>query len=173
MSGARCVFSLPSAVIPKEHLWTAEFTARGLRRLTLSKKLSPEPLPRQGRDRRWDVLTAALAERMAGRDSVLPWDFFDLPRHTGFQQRVWRAIHAIPSGRTATYAQIAAAAGSPFAFRACGQACGANPILLFIPCHRVVSASGLGGFGLCLDIKKWLLRLEGVDLSRLSAHRLQ
>ena len=83
---------------------------------------------------------------------------------TPFRQRVWAAISAIPRGRTATYGALAAQLGS--APRAVGQACGANPFPLIVPCHRVTAASGLGGFanahdGWLLDVKRWLLAFEG------------
>jgi AraC family transcriptional regulator, regulatory protein of adaptative response / methylated-DNA-[protein]-cysteine methyltransferase len=61
-------------------------------------------------------------------------------RATAFQQRVWRALTEIPRGETRTYAQIAEAVGSPKAVRAVGTACGANPLAVVVPCHRVVGA---------------------------------
>lgn len=93
---------------------------------------------------------------------------FDLPLEpegTDFQKRVWRAIAAIPKGRTRRYGEIAADLAS--AARAVGQACGSNPIPVVVPCHRVVAAAGLGGFahqsgGFLLDVKRWLLAHEGV-----------
>lgn len=83
---------------------------------------------------------------------------------TPFQRRVWNAISAIPRGRTRSYGDIARDLGS--APRAVGQACGENRYPLVIPCHRVVSASGVGGFahaegGYLLRIKRWLLVHEG------------
>jgi methylated-DNA-[protein]-cysteine S-methyltransferase len=91
---------------------------------------------------------------------------FDLPlapRGTAFQRRVWDAICAIPRGRTRGYGELARELGS--APRAVGQACGCNFFPLVIPCHRVVSAAGLGGFahhsgGFLLDVKRWLLAHE-------------
>ena len=91
---------------------------------------------------------------------------FDLPhefRGTAFQQSVWRAICAIPSGKTLTYLQIARRLKS--APRPVGGACGANRIPLVIPCHRVVGSNGIGGFmnargGEPINIKKWLLLHE-------------
>jgi methylated-DNA-[protein]-cysteine S-methyltransferase len=82
---------------------------------------------------------------------------------TAFQRRVWQAISTIPPGRTATYGTLAAAVGS--APRAVGQACGANPFPLAVPCHRVTAAGGLGGFanardGWLLEAKRWLLANE-------------
>jgi methylated-DNA-[protein]-cysteine S-methyltransferase len=92
---------------------------------------------------------------------------FDLSLHIGgtlHQRRVWRAIEAIPSGTTRSYADIAAELNS--APRAVGQACGANRLPIVIPCHRVIARNGgLGGFmnasdGMPLSIKRWLLSHE-------------
>jgi AraC family transcriptional regulator of adaptative response/methylated-DNA-[protein]-cysteine methyltransferase len=102
---------------------------------------------------------AAVLRNLAGSQPHL-----DLPidiRATSFQRRVWEAIRAIPYGETRTYAEIAAAVGAPAAARAVGQACGANPVSIIIPCHRVVaSGGGLGGYGWGLERKRWLLRHE-------------
>jgi methylated-DNA-[protein]-cysteine S-methyltransferase len=87
------------------------------------------------------------------------------PRGTPFQRRVWDAIRAIPLRESRTYGEVAhVVRSSP---RAIGQACGANPIALIIPCHRVVGSRGaLGGFmnadaGDPIAIKRWLLHHEG------------
>jgi methylated-DNA-[protein]-cysteine S-methyltransferase len=86
---------------------------------------------------------------------------------TPFQRRVWEALRAIPPGRTRTYGDLAAELGtSP---RAIGGACRANPCPIVVPCHRVVGATGLGGFagntsGHKVEVKRWLLRHEGVDV---------
>lgn len=91
---------------------------------------------------------------------------FTLPlRLTGtdHQQRVWRAMCGIPRGQTRQYGELARElASSP---RAVGQACGANPIPIVVPCHRVVGKAGIGGFahhtnGYTMDIKRWLLAHE-------------
>ena len=87
------------------------------------------------------------------------------PAGTPFQRRVWTGIAAIPAGGTRTYGELALAIGS--GPRAVGNACGANPFPVVVPCHRVVaSGGGLGGFarnrgGFLLDVKRWLLRHEG------------
>ena len=80
---------------------------------------------------------------------------------TPFQQRVWHALQQIPYGTTRTYGEIAAAIGNPRASRAVGMACNKNPLLLIVPCHRVVGAGGkLTGFAYGTDVKQWLLELE-------------
>ncbi len=87
------------------------------------------------------------------------------PSGTTFQRRVWEQIAAIPLGTTRTYGEVAKTLHN--APRAVGQACGANPFPLVVPCHRVIAANGgLGGFdrhggGFLLDVKRWLLKHEG------------
>ncbi|MFN4148047.1 MAG: methylated-DNA--[protein]-cysteine S-methyltransferase [Rhodocyclaceae bacterium] len=88
------------------------------------------------------------------------------PAGTAFQRRVWAGIAAIPPGATRTYGELARSLGS--SARAVGNACGANPYPLVIPCHRVVATYGLGGFnrqrgGFLLEVKRWLLAHEGSD----------
>ena len=74
-----------------------------------------------------------------------------------------RAIARIPYGQTRSYTQMATSAGNERAVRAAGTACGANPIPLIVPCHRVLRSGGaLGGYGGGLPMKEELLRLEGV-----------
>ena len=88
------------------------------------------------------------------RDFTVP----TLPKGTEFQRAVWEALKTIPYGEVRTYGQIAAMLGNPKAARAVGQAVGANPCL--IPCHRVVSANGIGGFSCGIEVKQQLLALE-------------
>lgn len=86
---------------------------------------------------------------------------------TDLQRKVWQAIADIPFGDVQTYSQIAEKAGAPHAVRAVAGACGANPIPILVPCHRVVGKNGkLGGFSMAggVDIKKRLLALEAPDL---------
>ena len=99
--------------------------------------------------------------------------FVDDPRHaeglglpldirgTTFQRRVWEALRAIPSGETASYAEIAERIGSPHAVRAVASACGANKIAIAIPCHRVIAADGgLAGYRWGVERKRRLLERE-------------
>lgn len=95
-----------------------------------------------------------------------PHNLFTLPldlRGTPHQKKVWHALQGIPCGLTRHYGDLARELNS--AAQAVGQACGANPIPIIVPCHRVVSKVGLGGFmrhasGGALDIKRWLLAHE-------------
>jgi O-6-methylguanine DNA methyltransferase len=153
-----------------EGSFTAFFSERGLARLDFpGRRGGKKPSARNGSSdspehRRWQKLTAqALAQVLAGRrPKALPP--LDWSGHTGFRQQVWRALLRLGPGETKTYAQIAAETGKPLAARATGGACGANPIPVLVPCHRVLSASRrLGGFSGGLDWKRRLLALEGVS----------
>jgi methylated-DNA-[protein]-cysteine S-methyltransferase len=80
----------------------------------------------------------------------------------GFRCEVLRKLVRVPYGETATYAEMAIRAGRPRAYRAAGSACGSNPMPIVVPCHRVVpSGGGLGNYGGGVDVKKYLLELEG------------
>jgi len=79
---------------------------------------------------------------------------------TPFQRDVWTALRRIPPGTTATYADLAARVGRPAAIRAVGGANGANPVAVFVPCHRVVGKDGLRGYAGGLERKAWLLAHE-------------
>jgi len=90
-------------------------------------------------------------------ESELPLDV----RGTAFQQRVWRALTRIAPGETVTYGELARRIGSPAAVRAVAQACGANPLAVMVPCHRVVGSDGsLTGYHWGIDRKRELLRRE-------------
>ncbi len=100
-------------------------------------------------------------------DSVIDYfhgQLLNLPVEVGgtsFQRRVWAAIRTIPYGETKTYNEIAELIGKPTAYRAVANACGANPVPLIVPCHRVVRKDGgLGGYGMGIDRKKYLLEME-------------
>ncbi len=118
---------------------------------------------------------SALAERAAAQiaryldDAAAPFDLPLAPLGTDFQRRVWDGICAIGLGSVLTYGELAKRVGTLNA-RAVGQACGSNYFPIVIPCHRVVSASGIGGFshhggdGFFRDVKRWLLAHEGVTI---------
>ncbi len=113
--------------------------------------------------------TNPLAERAARQlqnyreDPDSPFDLPLLVEGTEFQRRIWDALCEIPRGRTLTYGELARKLGGEA--RAVGQACGDNKLPIVIPCHRVVAASGIGGFahsngGYLLEAKRWLLMHE-------------
>ena len=86
---------------------------------------------------------------------------FNLTDFTPFQRRVFKEMTRIPFGKTIAYKELAELVGRPKAFRAVANACGANPLPVIIPCHRVVASNGLGGYSSGIEIKKALLELEG------------
>jgi methylated-DNA-[protein]-cysteine S-methyltransferase len=125
----------------------------------LAAKISPRLLEAP---QRLDDARRELDEYFEGRrknfDVKLDWQLI-----RGFAQRVLRATARIPYGRTSSYQQVAAAAGSPSGSRAAGNALGSNPLPIVVPCHRVLRSGGaIGGYGGGLDKKQWLLHLEGV-----------
>lgn len=105
-----------------------------------------------------------LLEYFAGRRRE-----FDVPLNpagTPFQRSVWEELQHIPYGETRSYSQVAAALNNPRALRAVGAANNKNPLMIFIPCHRVIGANGnLVGYAAGLSIKKFLLDLEANTLA--------
>lgn len=100
-----------------------------------------------------------ISEYLSGKRKT--FDFPTCATGTDFQKRVWSALKEIPYGQTKTYGEIAADIGSPKAARAVGNACNKNPLLLAVPCHRVLGAGGsLTGFAAGIEVKKRLLLLE-------------
>ncbi len=104
-------------------------------------------------------VAAALTQIERPSDHQLPLDV----RGTAFQEKVWAELRKIPLGQTRSYADIAAAVGSPGAVRAVGTANGSNPVSVLVPCHRVIRSDGrLGGYGGGLPNKVTLLAAEGI-----------
>ena len=106
-------------------------------------------------------VAALVADLAAGRPrpdaSSLPLDV----HATAFRRRVWEALRRIPAGETRSYGEVAAAVGAPRAARAVGAACGANPVAIVVPCHRVVASDGsLHGYAYGLARKRQLLDAE-------------
>lgn len=114
-----------------------------------------------------------LIETIAPRSQALNWVTqlidapgvpLDLPidmRGTAFQRQVWQALRTIPAGQTATYAEVARSIGNAQAYRAVASACGANPLAVVIPCHRVVRSDGeQGGYRWGIEKKQLLLARE-------------
>jgi methylated-DNA-[protein]-cysteine S-methyltransferase len=150
----------------------AAATTRGLVRLAyaddgadsvlsdLARRISPRLLEAPAR---LDGIRRELDEYFAGRrrEFEVP---LDLSLVRGFGRRVLERTAEVPFGEVSTYAQIASRAGSPRGSRAAGNALGANPIPIVVPCHRVLrSGGGLGGYTGGLDRKRLLLGVEGVS----------
>lgn len=125
-------------------------------------------------------IVSELVDRMRGYFvegkplGTIPWDHLDQSQWTDFQRRVFSAIGRIPHGETRTYGWVAERVGSVLATRAVGQALRHNPLPILVPCHRVVSATSLGGFMGVSDpgqpelmLKQKLLALEDVYRSPL------
>lgn len=106
-----------------------------------------------------DLANSQLQEYFAGKRQI-----FDLPikpKGTPFQLTLWHALREIPYGQTRTYGELAAAIGNPKASRAVGMACNRNPLLIVIPCHRIVGSNNtLTGYAGGLSMKRALLELE-------------
>ncbi|MGH3136246.1 MAG: methylated-DNA--[protein]-cysteine S-methyltransferase [Gaiellaceae bacterium] len=110
-----------------------------------------------------EELATRVADYLAGGTTPLVDVELDLSWATPFQHTVADALRAVPRGEVVTYGDLAAQAGYPGAARAAGSFCASNRFALFVPCHRVVSASGIGGYGSAgVSVKRRLLALEGV-----------
>jgi methylated-DNA-[protein]-cysteine S-methyltransferase len=139
-------------------------TSRGLRRLVLPRPDRAEAaralgLPPGAPTVAWPELRRGIRDLVAGRGGC-PDVPVDLSGVGGFTRRVLEAARSIPPGATLTYGELARRAGRPRAARAAGQVMARNPVPLVIPCHRVVGASGPGGYAGGAALKARLLALE-------------
>jgi O-6-methylguanine DNA methyltransferase len=147
--------------------FTASFSTHGLASLRF-----PEPQPAANDSdpikiaeeaRGWIQLTCSALQRALRGLPPEELPPLDLKQGSAFQQEVWQFLLTIPRGEVRTYGQIAQILDYPNASRAVGQACGANPIPVLVPCHRVVAGNGaLGGFSAGLAWKQLLLEREQV-----------
>lgn len=162
------VWQLPIQTRDGEFL--AHYSSMGLRSLDFpagngaqEAHLDSVRLPAQI-DRWYSQTTHALEHALAGRP-IKDFPQLDLSAGTDFQQRVWLVLKSIACGKTLSYGEVADEIGDRKAVRAVGRACGANPIPVLIPCHRVLaSKQKIGGFSGGLDWKRRLLAREGVLL---------
>jgi methylated-DNA-[protein]-cysteine S-methyltransferase len=167
--------------MPESPLWGVAKTSMGW----VGLRAGPKGISRVILPQRSEALTSrALASDNGDsdcrdQDALAPWlealvamlsgervEFGDWPLDmsgaTPFRRRVWRTVRRIPWGQSRTYWWVAVRIGDPRAARAIGQAMGANPLPLVVPCHRVIrTGGGLGGFGGGLEMKRRLLTLEG------------
>jgi O-6-methylguanine DNA methyltransferase len=158
-------------VITSNGKFIARYSEKGLAELDFPSKQNGGadlPVSLEARQRvptkilGWHRKTKTVLEKiLAGKKSkkLPPLDLSG----TEFQKNVWNALRKISSGKTKSYGEIAQAIGKPKAVRAVGGACGANPVPVLVPCHRVLAANKkLGGFSGGLDWKRSLLAREGI-----------
>lgn len=139
-------------------VWVEE-TAKGISKIGLGNP--PRFIKQNGTSKK---AFKKIEKFLSGKLEKLPLKI-TLQAGTPFQRNVWKTLQTIPYGETKSYQWVAKKIGKPKALRAVGQACGANPIPLFIPCHRVIASNGkIGGFSGGLHWKRRLLRLEGNTL---------
>lgn len=134
-----------------------EHEPRALEHLTARRRFTVVDEPARTASARRQI-----EEYVAGRRTR-----FDLPVDwsltSGRQRQVLQVLHAsVPFGEVVTYGQLAGRSGSGVPARGVGAIMGSNPVPLIVPCHRVVASDGLGGFGGGVEVKRWLLTLEGV-----------
>jgi O-6-methylguanine DNA methyltransferase len=158
------------AIATKQGEFVARYSSTGLAELNFPSPSKTPSLSTRSevpvRVREWHELTSrALNRVLAGQDAgklpPLDWSV-----GTEFQRAVWSAMLQIKSGQTRSYGEIARDIGRPKAVRAVGGACGANPIPVLVPCHRVLAANQkIGGFSGGLKWKHILLAAEGATLA--------
>lgn len=146
-------------------------SSKGIQAIVLpkrSKKAVASELMAQGNGQwqqaespRMEALRVQLLQYLAGRVNTFDVPL-DLSLGTSFQRQVWRTLQRVPYGKLRSYQWIAARVGGPHYARAVGNAVGANPLPIVIPCHRIVAHdASLGGFSGGLPMKRKLLTLEG------------
>lgn len=160
---AIAAFTIPTP----DGVFVAQYSKDGLCSLDFPGKTADAEASRRipTEVRHWHTLTGlALKDALKGKPiGKLPP--LDLKTGTAFQQKVWKCLQRIRAGQTRTYGEVAEAIGSKTASRAVGGACGANPIPVLVPCHRVLAANRrLGGFSGGLQWKKLLLQREGISM---------
>jgi O-6-methylguanine DNA methyltransferase len=153
-------------IFTRDGEFIAHYSEKGLAELNFPVgRASPRAAKKQlapAKIKNWHRTTeSALKKILAGKKSKLPP--LDWTGKTEFQKSVWRQMLKISAGKTKSYGEIASAIGKPKAVRAVGGACGANPVPVLVPCHRVLAANKkLGGFSGGLDWKRSLLKREGI-----------
>jgi O-6-methylguanine DNA methyltransferase len=138
-----------------------DFTSRGVCRIVFCRAGASPAAADQWRARRSLGKLIPQLQAYASGKPVRFTALLDLSAGTPFQRKVWRVLRTIPRGQTRSYAWVAGKIGKPRAARAVGSACGANPVPIVVPCHRVLASDGsLGGYSGGLHRKKRLLQLE-------------
>lgn len=155
-------------IVTPDGVFVAHYSAAGLSGLDFPSKqnsgnASDEKV--SANVRAWHRLTSTAVKNILAGQTPTELPPLDFKRGTEFQLSVWKSLLKIKPGRTQSYGEIAKAIGRLKAVRAVGGACGANPIPLLVPCHRVLAANGkIGGFSGGLGWKEKLLAREGVKV---------
>jgi methylated-DNA-[protein]-cysteine S-methyltransferase len=170
MSAAGQSPGIPLAITTDLGEFTAGYSEHGLAEMHFpsdhraTTPASTSQIPAQ--IRQWHRVTSEALKSILAGETPNEMPPLDMSAGTEFQQSVWRALLKIQAGQTRSYGQIAGDIGKPKAGRAVGAACGANPIPVLVPCHRVLAANQkMGGFAGGLVWKRKLLAREGVSLS--------
>jgi O-6-methylguanine DNA methyltransferase len=156
----------PIGILTPHGTFVATYSQTGLSRLEFPEKVAP---PKKnpaliGLAKRWHATTTNALKTMLLGQAPTDLPPLDLSSGTEFQIRVWRQLLQIPLGQARSYIELAGRLGKPGASRAVGSACGANPIPVIVPCHRVLAAHGrIGGFSGGPGWKQRLLKIEGTQ----------
>ena len=156
----------PIGILTPHGTFVATYSQTGLSRLEFPEKVAP---PKKnpaliGLAKRWYATTTKALKTMLLGQAPTDLPPLDLSSGTEFQIRVWRQLLQIPLGQARSYIELAGRLGKPGASRAVGSACGANPIPVIVPCHRVLTALGrIGGFSGGPGWKQRLLKIEGTQ----------
>ena len=154
----------PIGILTPHGTFVATYSQTGLSRLEFPEKVAP---PKKnpaliGLAKRWHATTTNALKTMLLGQAPTDLPPLDLSSGTEFQISVWRQLLQIPLGQARSYIELAGRLGKPGASRAVGSACGANPIPVIVPCHRVLAAHGrIGGFSGGPGWKQRLLKIEG------------
>ncbi|HXF09825.1 MAG TPA: methylated-DNA--[protein]-cysteine S-methyltransferase [Desulfuromonadaceae bacterium] len=156
-------------IVTSNGRFIARYSGKGLAELNFPDAKAPvgpkrsEGGPVTQKIKSWHRATESALEKVLSGSKPKALPPMDWTGATEFQKSVWRQLLKISGGRTKSYGEIAEAIGKPKAVRAVGGACGANPIPVLVPCHRVLAANKkLGGFSGGLDWKRQLLATEGI-----------
>ena len=156
----------PIGILTTHGTFGATYSQTGLSRLEFPEKVAtPKKNPALiDLAKRWHATTTKALKAMLLGQSPTDLPPLDLSSGTEFQIRVWRQLLQIPIGQARSYIELAGRLGKPGASRAVGSACGANPIPVIVPCHRVLAAHGrIGGFSGGPGWKQRLLKIEGTQ----------
>ena len=153
----------PTTIETVEGTFRAWFSDKGLAALSFPNGRSERSHDDANVPAEWKRQAAGALNAILRGEAPRQLPPLDFSRGTEFQQKVWKALLTIGVGETRSYSEVAHAVGAPGAARAVGAACGANPIPVLVPCHRVLAAhQRLGGFSAGLKWKRFLLDREGV-----------